>query len=100
MDSARRTSAGVRRPKPARPGNSPSGSDRDRPRGSSLGVIAAGVQRPDFPTRFDLLLMNVVANQAATSLQGAQLREVQALLGEQRRIEDVLRRSEERFRAL
>jgi PAS domain S-box-containing protein len=68
--------------------------------GSSLGVIAAGVQRPDFPTRFDLLLMNVVANQAASSLQGAQLREVQALLGEQRRIEDVLRRSEERFRAL
>jgi PAS domain S-box-containing protein len=68
--------------------------------GSSLGVIAAGVQRSDFPTRFDLLLMNVVANQAATSLQGAQLREVQAQLGEQRRTEDVLRRSEERFRAL
>jgi PAS domain S-box-containing protein len=68
--------------------------------GSPLGVIAAGVARPDFPSRYDLLLMNVVANHAAIALQSAQLRTVQDQLAEQRRAEESLRRSEERFRAL
>ena len=58
--------------------------------GSTLGVIAAGVERTDFPTRYDLLLMNVVANHAAIALQTAQLRVVQDQLAEQRRIEELL----------
>jgi PAS domain S-box-containing protein len=68
--------------------------------GSTLGVIAAGVERPDFPSRYDLLLMNVVANHVAIALQSAQLRVVQDQLAERRRAEEILRRSEERFRAL
>jgi PAS domain S-box-containing protein len=68
--------------------------------GSTLGVIAAGVERPDFPSRYDLLLMNIVANHAAIALQTARLRVVQDQLAEQRRAEEILRRNEERFRAL
>ncbi|HEV7662302.1 MAG TPA: PAS domain-containing sensor histidine kinase [Chloroflexota bacterium] len=68
--------------------------------GQSLGVIAAGHTRASFPTRYDLLLMNLVANHAAITLQSAQLRQVQDKLAEHQRTEEILRHSEERFRAL
>jgi len=38
-----------------------------------LGRVQIGVDRADFPERFELLLMQVAANQAATSLQHADL---------------------------
>jgi PAS domain S-box-containing protein len=68
--------------------------------GTSLGVIIAGVGRPDFPSRYDLLLLNVVANHAAVTVQSAQLRQAHDQIAEQRRTAAILRQSEQRFRAL
>jgi len=68
--------------------------------GNTLGVIAAGSQREGFPSKHDLLFIRVLVNQAAIALEGAQLRVVQDELAERQRVEEMLRRSEERFRAL
>jgi len=64
--------------------------------GEDWGVIAAGSQKPGFPTELDRLLLGVSANQAAISLQGARLL---AALREANRLKDNLLVSEQAARA-
>jgi PAS domain S-box-containing protein len=62
---------------------------------AELGMVIAGSERVDFPTRAERLPLHVAANQAAVALQHARL------LNEQRRIADELdRRVAERTREL
>jgi len=68
--------------------------------GRTLGVVALGTQQDDFPSEYDRLLVQVGANQVAIALASAQLRAGQDELVEQRRAEEIMRQSEERFRAL
>jgi PAS domain S-box-containing protein len=49
-----------------------------------FGVLTAGCRRPDFPTKLEMLLLGVAANQAAIGLQKHRL------LGEQRRASEEL----------
>ena len=68
--------------------------------GASLGLVATGARRNDFPAEYDRLLLRVGANQVAIALQSAQLRATQDEIAEGSGREEALRRSEERFRAL
>jgi PAS domain S-box-containing protein len=60
----------------------------------SFGFLVVGSGRPDFPTEEEKLLLSVVANQAATALQSAQLSAERAAVSKE------LVDSEERFRAI
>jgi PAS domain S-box-containing protein len=60
----------------------------------SFGFLVVGSSRPDFPTEEEKLLLSVVANQAATALQSAQLSAERAAVSKE------LVQSEERFRAI
>lgn len=59
-----------------------------------VGVLVAGSQRAGFPTKIEMLLLRVAANQAAIGLQQARL------LLQHERAEKALQESEERFRLL
>lgn len=59
-----------------------------------VGVLVAGSQRAGFPTKIEMLLLQVAANQAAIGLQQARL------LLQHERAEKALQESEERFRLL
>lgn len=72
------------------------------------GLVVAASRRPDFPGELDWLLLSVAANQAAVAFQTARLlhqqgeanAELLRTLQAQRRTEEALQESEERFRAI
>ncbi|HLK61027.1 MAG TPA: PAS domain-containing protein, partial [Chthonomonadaceae bacterium] len=65
------------------------------------GVIVIGSRRSDFPTETERLLGGIAANQAAMAMDSARLFEsAQKEIAERKQVEEALRESEERFRAL